>query len=1640
MRDTFVEAILQLVAKQELSEEHAYSLIKQYQVQLKAASSSAVHEGINRNRDIAIIGVAGRFPQADTKEQYWNNLVHGLNGIRTFPSSRLELIRPFLDEHNQGPYMPAGYLDEIDTFDAAFFNILPGEAKYMDPQQRMFMETGYEAIEDAGYGGERIRGSRMGVYVGYSEARYKELIESDSSTAFVGNFPPVIASRLAYALNLSGPALSVATACSSSLVALHLACEGLLAGDCRLALVGGVAIGALPTRLEPGGLGITSSQGQSRSFDADADGTGWGEGCGVVLIKPLEQAEKDHDYIYSVIKASAINQDGASNGLASPNARAQEEVIVEAWKRAGIDPSTISYIEAHGTGTKIGDPIEIKGITNAFRRYTQKRQFCGIGSVKSNIGHLDSVSGMAGLIKMILALQHKKLPPTLHFAYPNPLMNLHSSPVYIHTKLADWRSEDGIPLRAGISSWGLSGTNCHVVLEEYPVSRPSLSSSSDVPCSEERVFTLSAYSEDSLRRLTARYIDFLESDDIPSLENICYVLNTGREHHAYRLAIPVSDRISLCSKLRQAYNALVCQDGTGLEQQGIFCTIYSEPLPLAEMTLDTDARMIARRYVNGENRRWLEDYSADGCVKVPLPTYAWDKQRYWVEPPIERRSRGRNEQLPAYNEVRVSFRDGYVPTETEDRLARIWGRILGIDELSIDANFFELGGDSLLATDLITAISQVFHTRITLVDLFGHPCIRELAKLVSGGETTDYPSIEPVSPQAFYPVSNAQRRQFILKQLAEDNLSYNMPGAAMITGRLDVERLKDAFAAIIHRHESFRTVFDVAEDEIVQIVLPEAELAISLGVTSEEADVQKLMEEFVQPFSLGEAPLLRVCLLRLTDQCDEEDKHLLMFDMHHIVSDGVSMEILIREFTSLYSGQSLPPLRIQYKDYAVWQNAFLHSEQLLKQEKFWLKTLTEGREAGLPVLSMPCDYPRPPVMTFEGGMYSFTIDKVAADRLRALGQEHGATLYMTLLAVYNVLLYQYTGQEDVIVGSLIAGRRYTGVEHTIGLFTNYLPIRNTPAGERCFTDFLKEVAHRTIAAYDHQDYPFEKMVEHLDQKRDLSRNPIFDTMLILHNQGMQRTQFTMGDVTLDMVDWAKHSSTMDLKLDIFQGMQGELNCTFEYYSRLFHQQTITTLAGHLLSLIDQILDQPEQALAEYRIFSPEEADNMKRKRRAKDSTFAIPPICPAPEIEWHPLSFYQKQLWRHRGSTPHMIVRAAWTGKVDQTLFVRVLEELQAEHSTLRIIFREETSEPTQQVKTHLPLDYTFTDVIEEDAASWADSSVAAEYRNPFEPRQGPLYRVRLGCDNNERCQLIVAVHPLLMECLDMKGWLERLFIRYSAAVTDSVVDAVHTFQSIPQIDFTYWQHQLLQEGYLEPQKAYWTEALRNPLPQIGLPFKRGEDASATSEWDSIEVTLATEETEALHSFASSHDSSVTDILFACYFLLLRQLTQAEELLVHVVHPEGHPVQGSGIPLRIQHPVPVRVSMEGLSSFNPLLEKVKDRYQAALQAVLYPFHLLLDPNVLKSGAEYSTRFNVIFCEEDCTSSLPVVGEVGLRVYPSEPAALQLSVVRLTTGLTCSLRWNTALLESSYVHSMLERYHKIIKTIAGSVSSLSKVSH
>ncbi len=419
----------------------------------------------------------------------------------------------------------------------------------MDPNQRLFLETAWETIEDAGYGSKKIMGSNTAVFVGHSnEPEYKKLIydvvePSFYSMSVQGNLSPIIASRISYLLDLRGPSMVVNTLCSSSLVALHLGCQSLKNGECSMALIGGVQINLIPIRQVE--VGIESSSKRTRTFDHQSDGTGAGEGVIAFLLKPLEKAMKDEDNIYAVIKGSAYNQDGASAGLTAPNPAAQEDVIIKAWQEAGLDPETISYIEAHGTGTRLGDPIEIDGIKRAFRRYTDKRQFCAIGSVKSNIGHLDASAGLAGLLKAVLALQKGKIPPTINFERPNKMIAFHKSPVYVNTKLREWET-DGFPRRCGVSSFGFSGTNCHVILEEAP----HMEAGKDKKDNKEgdfRILTLSAKSVGSLEKLVRLYSK-LDYDEL-GWENVCYTAGTGRTHYNCRLALLVESKQDLRRKL-----------------------------------------------------------------------------------------------------------------------------------------------------------------------------------------------------------------------------------------------------------------------------------------------------------------------------------------------------------------------------------------------------------------------------------------------------------------------------------------------------------------------------------------------------------------------------------------------------------------------------------------------------------------------------------------------------------------------------------------------------------------------------------------------------------------------------------------------------------------------------------------------------------------------------------------------------------------------------------------------------------------------------------------------------------------------------------------------------------------------------------
>lgn len=487
--------------------------------------------------EIAVIGMAGRFPGANNLEAFWGNLRDGVESIRVLSEPELLAAGVEPKVFHDGSYVRArAVLDDIDLFDAALFGFTPREAELLDPQHRLFLECAWEALEDAGYNPELYEGP-IGVYAGASLSGYlfnlvpdRLLLQSASDMAAVlAADKDYLSTRVSYKLNLQGPSLTVQTACSTSLVAVHLACQGLLSGECDMALAGGVSINVPQTvgyLYQPGG--IASPDGHCRTFDSNAQGTVGGSGVGIVVLKRIQDARADGDRIVALIKGSAVNNDGAQKvGYTAPRMEGQAKAIMAAQAVADVHPRSIAYVEAHGTATPMGDPIELAALTRAFRRQTDDRQFCAIGSVKTNIGHLDAAAGIAGLIKTVLALDRRLIPPSLHFTEPNPQIPLDRSPFYVNTAAADWKSGD-TPRRAAVSSFGIGGTNAHVVLEEAPARAGS------GPARPWQVLAWSAKTPSALEAMTDRLAIHLQERREDTFADTAFTLKVGRRALPYR--------------------------------------------------------------------------------------------------------------------------------------------------------------------------------------------------------------------------------------------------------------------------------------------------------------------------------------------------------------------------------------------------------------------------------------------------------------------------------------------------------------------------------------------------------------------------------------------------------------------------------------------------------------------------------------------------------------------------------------------------------------------------------------------------------------------------------------------------------------------------------------------------------------------------------------------------------------------------------------------------------------------------------------------------------------------------------------------------------------------------------------------------
>jgi iturin family lipopeptide synthetase A len=1965
------------------------------------------HLGENKKssseQDMAIIGVSVKFPYANDTLEFWDNLCKVKDCIRSIPKDRAKDTKELMKAFGMNPDLAMAelaYLDEVDKFDYPFFNLSPKEASLMDPNQRLFLETAWQSFEDAGYSAEELRGSMTGIFLGYGpESEYKQWVAKAApelaGMSLAGNTKAIIASRLSYILDLHGPSMLVDTTCSSSLVAVHLAIQAIRNGECDMALAGGIQLHLLPVR--PYDIGIEAADGRTKTFSHDSDGTGTGEGAATILIKPLAKAIKDKDSIYAVIKGSAVNHDGKSNGITAPSAVAQEDVLAKAWENANIDPETISYIEAHGTGTKLGDPIEIDGISRALRRFTKRKNFVAVGSVKSNIGHLDNSAGIAGLVKAILSLKHKKLPPTLHFKRPNEQINFIDSPVYVNDQLKDWNVNE-VKRRCGVSSFGLSGTNCHVVLEEAP--EPEISS---INQAEAFLLPLSAGSEDGLKRLLNSYLKVLKMHSELRLQDLCYTASQGRGHYQHRMALVVKHKEELISIIDS-----LCQLDD-FESNLPVNVFYEKCNMVGNASVEFDSMMeshkdqknayhfllnIGKLYAEGKFNNWEVLYQDLNPKRVNLPTYPFERHRCWVElkqpihskfdymqpafsplldrklvdaldtkvfstilnasdkwmlqdhkiggecvfvgtaylemvstvfrnelqnlhiqfkhvlflaplivkeeapvelhlvlkteeagysfyiasaPPSEndrtwtkhvqgnvtcsgtssvhegyaiealktklkdgyfipnleehnetsdiyfgprwsniqsmyvgesellsrlevpidyqsdldsyvlypplldnalatnplimnavkdrdkksiylplsyrsihvikslpselysyvtslndlsidsetlsfdiclmdktgsvvteikeytlkrlkntqqtfkpaidqmlyelkwipqtrpeskskpvksvnlivtnsdeqtsqadqlrsalleqghevisatisttfskldnehynircseadclsllqalkskkitriyqlgiqspgsiqslnqlehhldqgvrclynltkawlsrsnekvewfiiangvyditgyeldiypehaamfglakvidqeyshiscrcididehtpptqwikefdvpfdclhvayRKGQRMIEQLttvnireiedqpfilkengvylitggrggiglniakhlsqagnitiallnrssfppraewlsiiesddhpklteqveaiqdmesngatisiqqadvsseeelntvleslratygpingiihsagmagngflikkdskqfeavlqakiqgtwlldkltssdpidflvlcasnntlvgipgqgdytaancylnafaswrnrqgrrtisinwPAWEEVGMAAQYGVdeegliypvstqtalelfdkvmtkawkhlhiadfnpygklhgismediqifseeirqkwkrVPskhfnkpqrgteditltgssngsfTNAEQKVAELWQQVLGFETFNITDDFFEIGGDSISATFLLTKIKKVWNIDLSLPFVFQHTSIQSMAEYLEKGESVneEKPSkqdIQLAKTEAYYPVSQLQYQIYVQQHMRPENTHYNLPKFYYIHGLLDPSRLLQAFQEIVKRHEVLRTTFKYMDEQPVQIVHKHVDVDMSYDtVDYSEEQLQELFSTFVKPFNLTQGPLFRVKLLSLN-----KNKHVLLFDIHHIVSDGTSLSLIVHELASFYQGNQLPVLEVQYKDYAVWQKEALYNNHYSDHETYWLSLL----EGDIPELALPTDFTRPAVKTNEGAKYIFYVEPELKDELRKLAIDHGATLFMILLAAYYILLSKYSGQSDIIVGTPSSGRNQVKIENNIGMFVNMLPLRQSIHSEQSFEEFLSEVKERAIRGYEYQDYPLNQLVSKLGMSRNSSRNPLYDTAFVMQN--MQSPTFQMNQIEFIPYELKQIDIIADIELEAIESEE-KIMFFMKYWTELYTESTIQRMADDYVSILFNIVKDSKLKIKDIQLVKSIEKQNI----------------------------------------------------------------------------------------------------------------------------------------------------------------------------------------------------------------------------------------------------------------------------------------------------------------------------------------------------------------------------------------------------------------------------------------------------------------
>lgn len=1189
--------------------------------------------------DIAIIALSGRYPQANNIEEYWHNLREGKDCITEIPKERWDHSQYFDKDKNKADTSYSkwgGFIDGVDQFDPLFFNISPSEAKLLNPNERLFLETTWNLLETAGYTKsmlqERHQG-HIGVFVGAMYQQYGN----------TGSFYATIANRVSHFFGFQGPSIAIDTMCSSSTIAIHMACESLIKGECQLAIAGGVNLSLTPEKyITLSRFHMVGSGPDSRSF-GDGDGYLPCEAVGAVLLKPLAAAIENQDTVLAVIKSSATNHGGYTQGLTVPSPGAQAQLIEDNFTKSGIDPRTISYVESAANGSSLGDPIELSALNKAFRQFTADQHFCAIGSVKSNIGHAEAASGISQLTKVVLQLQHQQLVPSIKATPLNPSVSFDNSPFYLQQETREWQQPvlaiDGekhtLPRRATISSFGATGSNAHLIIEEYLAAEPAREKLTHREVTQQ-IIVLSAKNHERLQEMVKNLYNHLQAqlsnDQLPgfvtdsaSLGDLAYTLQVGREAMSYRLAIVVSTQQELSQALQDCLQAglslssdfppanflfptfIGSAEATPANVKALFAGKTAD-LMLQSLLAENNLEKLALFWVQGGQLPWESLHQGSAVRRVALPTYPFERQRYWVE--AGGSSTSDITSIPEVTPIQPLL-TGFIPSDQkllQDHLTGIVSAVMQIPIEQINPNtpLPALGFDSMLAVQMSYSLQETLDITITHRELLEHTSIAAITQLLlakraeretqNAGAVEDHDQVTPFNSEAneaivtqSHGLSEGQKGLWLLQQLNPEMSAYNIPIALTIHDKLCIESLKKACQWVLKQHPILQASFMAdADGQPYQVIHPEKPLFFkqtSLEQTSaadltDEEILSRVKARFKQPFDLNGDALMRVDLFIIAPA-----KAILLITVHHIVIDGTAVLTLIEDILSAYAlfrqGQK-PALSAHdkplYFDFIDEEQKWLAGAAGKANLAYWQQQLT----GELPVLKLPLDKPRAARQTYTGATYLVELPALLTGQLRQLAKAKQTSLFVVLLAVYKTLLHRYTAQTDVIVGIPTAGRYERRFEKAVGYFVNLLPIRSHLDGSHSFSEYLETLKFIVADAMDHARYPFPALVSNLNMQRPDNHAPVFQTTFVLQSFLSLQAQDTLTEAypNISLYSELHQEGEDDLGLEVIEHRK-TLSLQLSYNPDLFEAETIERLAAHYQQLALAVCENSHQLLAHY---------------------------------------------------------------------------------------------------------------------------------------------------------------------------------------------------------------------------------------------------------------------------------------------------------------------------------------------------------------------------------------------------------------------------------------------------------------------------